>query len=159
MNESYTFDADKVEKALLYLVKALDIIVQMRPRKEDQKDIMGLIKAIVCPAQGQEDTRKSPRPTKLFTKESLEELRTKIHLPSVLCAYLDTVNVSGSYFAVCPFHEGTSPSLRFNEGSSTYSCTDCKAHGDAIIFLMTNLKISFWEAVETLTKQFDVQMQ
>lgn len=44
-------------------------------------------------------------------------------------------------------------------GESHYHCFGCGAHGDAIQFLMTHLKMSFSEAVESLAERFHVQME
>ncbi len=64
-----------------------------------------------------------------------------------------------AYKALCPFHDEKTPSLVIQRGDSHYHCFGCGAHGDAIQFLMTHLKMSFLEAVENLAERFHVQLE
>ncbi len=95
----------------------------------------------------------------MFTKESLELLRQRIDLPEVLSSHLDLQRSGSSYKALCPFHEEKSPSFMVQKGDSHYHCFGCGAHGDAIAFLMTHVKMGFSEAVESLAEKFQVTLQ
>ncbi len=95
----------------------------------------------------------------MFTKESLELLRQRIDLPEVLSSHLDLQRSGSSYKALCPFHEEKSPSFMVQKGDSHYHCFGCGAHGDAIAFLMTHVKMGFSEAVESLAERFQVALQ
>src|SRR5512147_2708524 len=94
-----------------------------------------------------------------FSKDSLELLRSRIDLVEVLSPYLKLQRSGASYKALCPFHEEKSPSFIVQRGDSHYHCFGCGAHGDAIQFLMTHLKMSFLEAVENLAERFHVQLE
>ena len=94
-----------------------------------------------------------------FSKDSLETLRSRIDLIEVLSPYLKLQRSGAAYKALCPFHEDKSPSLIIQRGDSHYHCFGCGAHGDAIQFLMTYLKMSFVEAVENLADRFHVQLE
>src|SRR5690606_23630914 len=52
-----------------------------------------------------------------------------------------------------------SPSFVIQRGDSHYHCFGCGAHGDAIAFLMTHLRMGFPEAVESLAQRFGVQLE
>lgn len=95
----------------------------------------------------------------LFTKESLELLRSRIDLAEVLSAHVDLKRHGGSYKALCPFHEERTPSFTLQKGDNHYHCFGCGAHGDAIGFLMEYLKMSFLEAVENLADRFHVSLE
>jgi DNA primase len=97
--------------------------------------------------------------TTLFTKESLELLRQRINLVEVLSSHLELKPSGASYKALCPFHDERTPSFMVQRGDSHYHCFGCGAHGDAIQFLMTHLKMTFLEAVESLAQRFHVQLQ
>ncbi len=45
------------------------------------------------------------------------------------------------------------------KGDSHYHCFGCGAHGDAIAFLMTHVKMGFTEAVESLAERFQVTLE
>lgn len=94
-----------------------------------------------------------------FSRESLELLRSRIDLVEVLSPYLKLQRSGAAYKALCPFHEEKTPSLIIQRGDSHYHCFGCGAHGDAIQFLMTHLRMSFSEAVESLAERFQVQLE
>jgi DNA primase len=94
-----------------------------------------------------------------YSKNSLELLRSRIDLIEVLSPYVKMQRSGASYKAICPFHDEKTPSLIVQRGDSHYHCFGCGAHGDAIAFLMTHLKMSFIEAVEYLAEKFQVHLE
>lgn len=94
----------------------------------------------------------------MYTKESLEMLRQKVDLVDLLSSHLDLKRSGASYKALCPFHDEKSPSFIIQKGDSHYHCFGCGAHGDAIQFLMTHLRMSFADAVESLAEKFQVPL-
>ena len=96
---------------------------------------------------------------RMYTSESLEELRRKIDLCDVLSAHIDLRRAGSSYKALCPFHDEKTPSFVVQKGDSHYHCYGCGAHGDAIAFLMSHLKMSFSESIEMLAERFNVPLQ
>ncbi|MDR3625023.1 MAG: DNA primase [Chlamydiales bacterium] len=95
----------------------------------------------------------------LFTKESLELVRSRSNLVDVIASHVDLKKAGASFKALCPFHEEKSPSFVVQAGDSHYHCFGCGAHGDAIQFLMQHLKMSFMDAVEHLAERFQVPLQ
>ncbi len=94
-----------------------------------------------------------------FSKASLEQLRSRIDLLEALAPYLELKRSGGSYKALCPFHEERTPSFIVQKGDSHYHCFGCGAHGDAIQFLMTHLKMGFHDAVENLAERFQIKLE
>ncbi len=95
----------------------------------------------------------------VFSRTSLELLRSRVDLVEVLNPYIKLNRAGAAYKALCPFHEERSPSFVIQKGDSHYHCFGCGAHGDAIQFLMTHLRMSFTEAVESLAEKFHVQLE
>lgn len=95
----------------------------------------------------------------LFTQDSLEALRHRVDIVEVLAPYVDLKRAGASYKALCPFHDEKSPSFMVQKGDSHYHCYGCGAHGDAIQFLMTHVKMNFSDAVESLAQKFGVPLQ
>lgn len=95
----------------------------------------------------------------MYTKESLELLRQRIDLSEVLASHLNLHRSGASYKALCPFHEEKTPSFMVQKGDSHYHCFGCGAHGDAIAFLMSHVKMSFTDAVESLAERFQVTLE
>lgn len=95
----------------------------------------------------------------IFSKESLETLRQRIDLVDVLSAHMDLKRTGAAYKGLCPFHDEKTPSFTVQKGDSHYHCFGCGAHGDSINFLMSHLKMSFSDAVESLAQRFNIPMQ
>lgn len=95
----------------------------------------------------------------LYTKESLEVLRQKIDLISVISSHVHLKKSGSAFKGLCPFHEEKTPSFIVQRGDSHYHCFGCNAHGDAIGFLMNYLNMSFLEAVESLAEKFGVILE
>lgn len=95
----------------------------------------------------------------VYSKKSLELLREKIDLIEVVSSYVNLKPAGSAYKGVCPFHEEKTPSFMIQKGESHYHCFGCGAHGDAIAFLMSYMKMSFVEAVDTLAERFQVPLE
>ncbi|MES2122016.1 MAG: DNA primase, partial [Chlamydiota bacterium] len=94
-----------------------------------------------------------------YTKDSLELLRQRIDLAEVLSSHLQMSRAGASFKALCPFHDEKTPSFVVQRGDSHYHCFGCGAHGDAIAFLMSYVKMSFSDAVESLAERFGVALE
>lgn len=95
----------------------------------------------------------------IFSKESLETLRKRVDLVDVLSTHMDLKRAGASFKGLCPFHDEKTPSFTVQKGDTHYHCFGCGAHGDSIQFLMTHVKMSFLDAVESLAHRFNVPLQ
>ncbi|MDF2576953.1 MAG: dnaG [Chlamydiales bacterium] len=95
----------------------------------------------------------------LFTKESLESLRSRINLVELLSSYIELKPAGSAYKGRCPFHDEKTPSFIVYKGDTSYHCFGCGAHGDGVGFLMNYLKLTFSEAVENLAQRFGVHLE
>ncbi|MEM8727968.1 MAG: DNA primase [Chlamydiota bacterium] len=95
----------------------------------------------------------------VYAKKSLELLREKIDLVEIVSSHVDLKRAGSAYKGICPFHEEKSPSFTIRAAASHYHCFGCGAHGDAITFLMSYMKMSFVEAVESLAERFQVPLE
>lgn len=94
-----------------------------------------------------------------FSRQSLELLRSRIDLVEVLTPHVQLTRSGAAYKGLCPFHEEKTPSFIIQRGEGHYHCFGCGAHGDAIQFLMTHVRMSFAEAVESLAERFQVPLE
>jgi len=95
----------------------------------------------------------------IYTKESLENLKSRIDLIEVISRHVPLKRAGAAYKACCPFHEERSPSFVVQRSSQHYHCFGCGAHGDAISFLMQHVRMSFGDAVQYLAEQFHVPLE
>jgi DNA primase len=94
-----------------------------------------------------------------YTKQSLEELKSRIDLVDIIGSHIDLKRMGTSYKALCPFHDEKSPSFVVQKGGAHYHCFGCNAHGDAIAFLMEHLGYSFTDAIESLAERYQVTLE
>lgn len=94
----------------------------------------------------------------IFSKESLETLRQRVDLVDLLSSHMELKRTGAAYKGLCPFHDEKSPSFVIQKGDSHYHCFGCGAHGDAVQFLMSQLKMSFSDAVESLAQRYHVHL-
>ena len=95
----------------------------------------------------------------VFTKDSLETLKQRIDLVEVVSSHIDLKRSGATYKGLCPFHDEKSPSFVIHKGDSSYHCFGCGAHGDAIQFLINHVRMSFFDAVESLAERFHVHLE
>lgn len=94
-----------------------------------------------------------------FSKNSLEILREKVDLVEVISPHVPLKNQGSKKVGLCPFHQEKTPSFVISQGDRHYHCFGCGAHGDAIQFMMSYLKMNFQEAVEALAEKFHVSLE
>lgn len=94
----------------------------------------------------------------LYTRESLENLRSRVILLDVVSEHIEVKKQGAVYKALCPFHDEKSPSFTIDNSDGHYHCFGCGAHGDAIQFLLEHQKLTFHEAVERLASKYHVPL-
>lgn len=79
-----------------------------------------------------------------------QEAKRALYMRQVFERYGVSVNRAG--YALCPFHEENTPSLKVYEDS--FYCFGCNEGGDAIRFVQDLFSLNFCEAVEKLNADF-----
>ena len=62
------------------------------------------------------------------------------------------------YLGLCPFHQEKTPSFHVSPTRQSYYCFGCKAHGNAIDFIMARDRVEFIDALRTLGQQAGIEM-
>jgi DNA primase len=96
------------------------------------------------------------RSTKGGQRIDTDALKRERPLADVVASYGITLRreSSGTYRALCPFHQERTPSLWIDARDSSaehYFCFGCTSHGDVITFVMEREGCSFQEACERLS--------
>lgn len=74
-------------------------------------------------------------------------------------------DVLGKYISIkrnetcCPFHNENTPSFRINIKKNYYKCFGCGKSGDAIRFVQEHKHLSFLEAIETIAKNHNINVE
>ncbi|AGX88891.1 DNA primase [Mycoplasma parvum] len=73
--------------------------------------------------------------------------KSKYKVKEILQNYLSLEKRGRNFWAVCPFHDDTSPSLSISEEKNIFKCFSCGVAGDGISFIMKKENISLKEAL------------
>jgi len=99
-----------------------------------------------------------PTSTSIARRIDTETLKRERPLADVIAAYGIALHreSTGTYRALCPFHQERTPSFWIDERDSAaahYFCFGCSSHGDVITFVMEREGCSFQEACERLSSR------
>jgi DNA primase len=83
-------------------------------------------------------------------------LLDKIDLVDLIGSFTELKRQGESYSGLCPFHNEKTPSFVVTPRKSFYYCFGCRAHGNAISFMMDYHKYNFVQAVETLADSINL---
>ncbi len=93
---------------------------------------------------------------------SIEELRRLIQeqvpIEEVVGRYVSLKRVGNSFRALCPFHTEKTPSFYVAPHLQIFKCFGCNAGGDVITFLQKIEGWSFWEAVQWLAREYQINV-
>lgn len=84
----------------------------------------------------------------MIETKSIEDLKQKADIVSVIEHYVEVKKSGANFVCVCPFHDDKNPSMHINAQKGFYHCFACKAGGDVFSFVQEYERISFYEAVE-----------
>jgi len=89
----------------------------------------------------------------------LDELRSRLQVSDVVGKRVPLQRgTKGEFKACCPFHKEKSPSFTVNDQKGFFHCFGCGAHGDVIGFVMQHDRLSFMEAIESLSAQAGLEV-
>ena len=93
------------------------------------------------------------------TLEKINEIRKSVDIVDVISRYLNVVKKGRNYFAICPFHNDTNPSLSISREKQIYKCFVCGEGGNVITFIQKYKKISFIETLKEVALIGGIELQ
>ena len=94
----------------------------------------------------------------MIPKNIVEEIKSRLDIVDVISEYINLERVGQYYRALCPFHTETRPSFYVSPKLQRYKCFGCGASGDVIKFVQEMENISFYEALEKLSKKAGIDL-
>lgn len=88
----------------------------------------------------------------------IDNVRSQTNIVDVVGEYIDIQKKGRNYWAVCPFHNDSNPSLSISEDKQIYKCFVCNAGGNVFNFVQDIEKISFVEAVKNVAQISGVEV-
>ena len=78
-----------------------------------------------------------------ISNDTINEIRNKTDIVSVISKYLPLTKKGKNYFGVCPFHDDHAPSMSVSPEKQIYTCFSCGATGNVFTFVAYYEHISF----------------
>ena len=91
--------------------------------------------------------------------DAAQEVKSKLDVADIVGEYLTLKPAgSGSFKALCPFHQEKTPSFYVNRPRQSWHCFGCDQGGDLISFVMRMEGLEFPEALEHLAAKAGIQL-
>lgn len=95
----------------------------------------------------------------MSSSQEIEEIKMQVGVDELLKDYLKLIPAgTGTYKAVCPFHNEKTPSLMVSPQRGFWHCFGCGVGGDIFEFLMKIENISFFEALKILADRVGITL-
>lgn len=80
--------------------------------------------------------------------EKINEIRQHSDIVDVVSRHINVVKKGRNYFAICPFHNDTNPSLSISRDKQIFKCFVCNEAGNVFTFIQKYKKIPYMRAVK-----------
>lgn len=80
--------------------------------------------------------------------EKIDEIRQRADIVDVVSRHINVTKKGRNYFAICPFHDDTNPSLSVSRDLQIFKCFTCNEKGNVFDFVKKYKRIGFLEAVK-----------
>ncbi len=87
-------------------------------------------------------------------KEIVREIIERVDIVEVISEFVSLRKIGKDWYAICPFHPDTKPSMRIREDKKVFNCFGCNVGGNVITFISKIKNISFQEAVRYLAERY-----
>lgn len=91
--------------------------------------------------------------------ETINLIRQKTDIVSVISSYLPLTKRGKNYFGICPFHDDNNPSMSVSTEKQMYKCFSCGAAGNVFTFVKEYENIPFIEAVSILGEKCGITVK
>ena len=83
-----------------------------------------------------------------FDDSLIKDVLAHADIVKVISSYLPVIKKGRNFFAKCPFHDDTNPSLCISPEKQIFTCFVCGTSGNAIGFVMKHERLPFKEALK-----------
>ncbi|MDQ7982732.1 MAG: DNA primase [Spiroplasma sp.] len=80
--------------------------------------------------------------------QKIHKIQEQVNIVDIVGQYLKLTRKGNNFWAVCPFHQDSNPSLSVSQEKQIYKCFSCGEQGNLFIFLQKYKKVDFFTAVK-----------
>lgn len=85
-------------------------------------------------------------------KQKIQKIREAVNIVDIVGEYLKLTRKGSNFWAICPFHEDSNPSLAISQDKQIYKCFACGEQGNVFIFLQKYKNIDFLTSLKEVAK-------
>lgn len=91
-------------------------------------------------------------------EEIVNEVKRRTDLVSVISKFVVLSKTGSNYLGLCPFHVEKTPSLSVKTSDNYFRCFGCDVSGDVFTFLQKKTGLTFFNAVQKLAGELNIQL-
>lgn len=95
----------------------------------------------------------------MISQKSIQEVIDTASVVDVVSEYVELKNRGVNRIGLCPFHNEKTPSFTVSPSKNIYKCFGCGKGGGPVQFLMEHEQISFPEAIRSLAKRYNIEIE
>ena len=80
--------------------------------------------------------------------DKINEIRQQADIVDIVSRHINVVKKGKNFFAICPFHNDTNPSLSISKDKQIFKCFVCNEAGNVFTFIQKHKKIPYMKAVK-----------
>lgn len=89
----------------------------------------------------------------------INEIRQQADIVDIISRHINVIKRGRNYFAICPFHNDTNPSLSISKDKQIFKCFVCNEAGNVFTFLQKYKKIPYMRAVKEVADSLGIPFQ
>lgn len=89
----------------------------------------------------------------------INEIRERADIVDVISRYINVIHKGKGYYAICPFHDDTNPSLSISQDKQIFKCFVCNEGGNVFTFLQKYKKIPYMKAVKEVADMVGIDFK
>ena len=95
----------------------------------------------------------------MISQNIINQIIEEVDIVDVVGSYLSLTPKGKNYWAVCPFHNDSNPSMSVSREKKFFKCFSCGTSGNVIGFVQKYEHISYYEAAAKLAVKIGIKIE
>lgn len=95
----------------------------------------------------------------MISQKTIQTVFEAVKVEDVVGDYVKLTRRGVNYIGLCPFHNEKTPSFTVSPVKNIYKCFGCGEGGNAVNFLMELEQLSYPEAIRSLAKKYNIELE
>lgn len=91
--------------------------------------------------------------------QKIQQIKEQVNIVDIVGEYLKLTRKGNNFWAICPFHQDSNPSLSVSQEKQIYKCFSCGEQGNVFIFLQKYKNIDFLSAVREVAQIAKIDLE